>query len=304
MLKKSVILFLVLFSFNTVAQNRDSNFKITLDSLIQQDNFSEFIYVQLDKFSKNASVENLTIFESISSELWRIPKNENENTAQLYYYINYAYNLKQFGFINQSIIQYEKAFSFYNNINVKFDIIEFCLKPLANNYTRLGDVDRAEDILKITIDKAQKQNNTTQIIAGYSNLAVVFRTKGEYAKAINYLNLGLNLTTEEEIKARIYSDLAINFLYLNEVKKAKENIQLSNKYNVRNNSSISIKNKITLANCFVKNKNFDKAIIQFENALKTTKITFGERDREVAKIHNQLAEVYSKTNQIEKGLIY
>ncbi len=304
MLKKLVILFSVFISFITVAQNGNSDFKRTLDSLKQQDNLSEFIYVQLDEFAKHPSVENLTIFESISSESWRIPKNENENTAQLYYYINYAYNLKQFGFINQSIIQYEKAFSFYNNINVKFDIIEFCLKPLANNYTRLGDVDRAEDILKITIEKAQKQNNTTQIIAGYSNLAVVFRTKGEYSKAINYLNLGLNLTTEKEIKARIYSDLAIHFLYLNEVEKAKENIQLSNKYNVGNNSSISTKNKITLANCFVKNKNFDKAIIQFENALKAAKITFGEYDREVAKIYNQIAEVYSKTNQIEKGLIY
>ena len=124
MLKKFVILFSVFISFITVAQNGNSDFKRTLDSLKQQDNLSEFIYVQLDEFAKHPSVENLTIFESISSESWRIPKNENENTAQLYYYINYAYNLKQFGFINQSIIQYEKAFSFYNNINVKFDIIE------------------------------------------------------------------------------------------------------------------------------------------------------------------------------------
>jgi tetratricopeptide (TPR) repeat protein len=262
MLKNVVSLFIVLFSLITVAQNVDSTFKATVDSLKKQDNFSEFIYVQLDEFAQHSTVENLTIFKAISSELWRLPKNENENTAHLYYYINYAYNLKEFGFINQSIIQYEKAFYFYKKVTVKFDIIEFCLKPLANNYTRLGDVDRAEDILKITIEKAQKEKNTVQIIAGYSNLAVAFRTKGEYSKAINYLNLGLNLTTEKQVKSRIYSDLAINYLFIDEVQKAKENIQLSNKLNAQKNNSISIRNYITLGNCFVKKKEFENALIQ------------------------------------------
>ena len=304
MLKNVFILFLVLFSAFSLAQNTGSNLKKTLDSLKQQDNFSEFIYVQLDEFNKNASAENLSIFKNISSKLWRNPSNKTENTAQLYFYINYAYNLKQFGFINQSIVQYEKAFSIYENTQIKFDIIEYCLKPMANNYTRLGDVDRAEDILKITIEKAQKENKKAQIIAGYSNLAIVFRTEGEYLKAINYLNLGLNLTTEKQVKARIYSDLAINFLYLNNIEKAKENVQPSNEFNIDNNGSISTKNKITLANCFVQNKEFEKAIIQFENALKIAKKTFGEHDREVAKIYNQIAEVYAQTNQSEKGLIY
>ncbi|PCH53471.1 MAG: hypothetical protein COC22_02665, partial [Flavobacteriaceae bacterium] len=302
MLKKIVILFLVFLSVISAAQNAN-NIKTKLDSLKQQDNLSEFIYVQLDEFTKNASIENLTIFKNISSKLWRNPFTNTENTAQLYFYINYAYNLKQFGFINLSIVQYEKALSFYENTQIKYNIIEYCLKPLANNYTRLGDVDRAEDILKITIEKAQKENNKTQIIASYSNLAIVFRTKGAYYKAINYLNLGLNLTTKNELKARIYSDLAINFLYLNEIEKVKKNIQLSNKFNVDNNSILT-KNNITLANYFVQKKEFNKAIIQFENALKTALKAFGKHDREVAKIYNQIAEVYGQTNQSEKGLIY
>jgi len=302
MLKKVIILFLVLFSVISVAQNRVSNLKTTLDSLKQQNNFSEFIYVQLDEFAKNPSVENLIIFEKISSELWRNPSNKTENTAQLYFYINYAYNLKQFGFINQSIIQYEKAFSFYKNNNIKFDIIEFCLKPLANNYTRLGDVDRAEDILKITIEKAQKDTNTIQIIAGYSNLAVVLRAKGAYSQAINYLNLGLNLTTENQVKARIYSDLAINYLFLEEVQKAETNIQLSNQLNTQKNSGVSTRNSITLGNCFVKKKEFEKALKEFEIALTKAKIIFGKNDREVAKIYNQIAAIYKEKKQFENAL--
>lgn len=302
MLKNAVILFLILFSFITVAQDADFNFKITVDSLKQQDDFSEFIYVQLDEFARHPSVENLAIFESISSNLWRNPSNKSENTAQLYLHINYAYNLKQFGFINQSIIQYEKAYAIYKKNNIEFDIIEFVLKPLANNYTRLGDDNRAEDILKITIEKAQKENKTDQIIAGYSNLAVVFRTKGEYSKAINYLNLGLNLTTEKQVKSRIYSDLAIYYLFLGDIKKAEEHILVSSQLNVKENSSISTRNAVTLGNCFVQMKEFDKALIQFEKALKNAKIVFGKNDREIAKIYNIIAEVYNEKRQIEKAL--
>ena len=303
MLKNVVILFFAFFNVISVAQNTESKLKTTLDSLKQQDNFSEFIYIQLDEYAKNPSIEDLKLFDEVLTNLWRNPKDNKEKTAQLYLHTNYAYNLKQFGFINPSVIQYEEAYAIYNN-NIQFDIIEYCLKPLANNYTRLGDVDRAEDILKITIEKAQKDSNTTQIIAGYSNLATVFRTKGEYLKAINYLNLALNLGEEKEVKSRIYSDLAINFLYLSAIEKAKENVQLSNQFNVGNNSSISTKNNIILANCFVQSKKFNKAIVQFESALKNAKKVFGEHDREVAKIYNQIAEVFDLTNQREKGLIY
>ena len=301
--KNVVMLFLVLFSVISVAQNTDSSFKIRLDLLKQQDNYSEFIYTQLDEYAKKPSTENLKLFDEISTGLWRNPINNTEKIAQLYLHINYAFYSKQFGFINQSIIQYENAYAIYNS-SIQFDIIEYCLKPLANNYTRLGDVDRAEDILKITIEKAQKEGNKTHIIAGYSNLATVFRTKGEYVKAINYLNLALNLGNKKEVKSKIYSDLAITFLYLNDIEKAKENVQFSNQFNVNNNSSISTKNNTTLANCFVQKKEFEKAIIQFESALKNAQKAFGEHDREVAKIYNQIAEVYSQTNQIENGLIY
>jgi hypothetical protein len=152
MLINRLFVFLVFFSISIVAQKSTPNFKIKTDSLKQQNNLSEFIYVHLDEFANNPSAEKLAIFETVSANLWRNPINERENTAKLYFHINYAYYLKQYGFIGQSIIQYEEAYAFYvKNKLKKFDIIEFCLKPLANNYTRLGDADRAKDIIKITV---------------------------------------------------------------------------------------------------------------------------------------------------------
>lgn len=303
MLKNRIILIFLFFNATLIAQNVDSNFEIRVDSLKQQDNLSEFIYVHLDEFVKNPTVGRLSIFDVVSSNLWRNPSNKNEQTAQLYFYINYGYYLKQFGFINQSIIQYEQAYASYKkNKNSTFDIIEFCLKPLANNYTRLGDVARAEDILKITIETAQIENKKNQVISGYSNLATVFRTKGKYSQAINYLLLGLNLTTEKQIKSKIYSDLAINYLYLNEVQKAAAYILMSNKLNVEKDNSILMRNAITKGTYFVQKKEFDKALIEFENALITAKIVFGNSDREVAKIYNHLAAIYREKSQFKTAL--
>jgi len=305
MFKNKLLLLVIFFSVSIVAQKTSSKFNAILDSLKKKDNYAEFIYIHLEEFVKNPTIENITIFEQLSTRLWRSPKNEKEATSQLYFYINYAYHLKQFGFIDQSIINYENGYNCYKKNKIKnYDIIEFCLKPLANNYTRLGDVDRAEDILKITIEKAQEEKRNDQIIAGYSNLASVFRTKGAFDVAINYLNLALNLSTSKLEKSRIYSDLAINFLLLGDFKKAEENVDASNRLNTINDLAILTRNEKTLGACFVEKQEFNKALIEFEKALKNAIAIFGKNDREVAKIYNQIAVVYShkkEWNQAQKS---
>jgi len=303
MLKKKIVLFFLFFTIILCAQKVTPDFKNNIELLKKQDNLSEYIYTHLDEFAKNPTINNLSLFEDILAKLWRTSSNKKESTALLYFYVNYAFQLKQFGLINQSIFQYEKAYSVYTTSYLtNYDIIEYCLKPLANNYTRLGDVDRAEDILKITIEKAQKEGKQEQIIAGYSNLAIVIRTKGNYNKAINYLNLGLNLAIKKQLKSRLYSDLAINYLYLNDVEKAKENCEISNNLNIEKEHSIFFRNSKTLGLIFLRKKKFENALIEFNDALKTAIIVFGENNREVAKIYNQIAEVYKEQQQYNEAL--
>ncbi|REE83297.1 CHAT domain-containing protein [Lutibacter oceani] len=304
MLKKGIIAFVFLCNFLVSAQQFSDSFILSIDSLKQQNNYSEFIYVHLDEFAKNTTIESLVLYKNLESNLWRNPLNKEEKVAQLYFYINYAYQLKQFGFINESINYYEKAYSFYKRNYINYNIIEYCLKPLANNYTRLGDVDRAEDIIKITIEKAIKEKSDTQIGSGYLNLAAVYRTKGNYVTAIKYLNLGLLNASSNNQKAKIHSDKAINFLFLSEFENSKKEAILSNTLNVLNDLSISTRNSITLGSCFISKNKFEPALIEFEKALKFSKIIFGKNDRETAKIYNKIAEVYWFQNKSEIALSY
>jgi len=113
MFKNKLLLLVIFFSVSIVAQKTSSKFNAILDSLKKKDNYAEFIYIHLEEFVKNPTIENITIFEQLSTRLWRSPKNEKEATSQLYFYINYAYHLKQFGFIDQSIINYENGYNCY-----------------------------------------------------------------------------------------------------------------------------------------------------------------------------------------------
>ena len=296
------LFFLLFFCNFLVSAQQNNNFKTTVNALKEQENYSEFIYVHLDEFVKKPSIKNLAIYKSLESNLWRNPVNKDENIAQLYFYINYAYNLKEFGFINQSINYYEKAYFHYKKNALAYNIIEYCLKPLANNYTRLGDVDRAEDILKITIEQAFAEKNNEQIASGYLNLASVYRTTSNFLTAINYLELGLTYAKSNHQKATINSDLAINYLFLKSLNKAKKYANLSNQLNVQNTASISFRNFNTLGGCFLLTKEFNKALVEFDKALELAKTAFGDNDREVAKIYNQIAEVYALQNDFKLAL--
>jgi len=305
MLKKWMFLSLILISFLTVAQTSTDYFKILKDSLKQQNNFSEYIYAHLDEFVKKPTTENLDILKTVENSLWRNPKTTIEATALLYYYVNYAYYLKQFGLINESVVSYEKAYNCYKKNKIpNYDIVEYCLKPLANNYTRLGDADRAEDILKIYIEQAQKNNNVEHLVSGYLNLSIVLRTKGEIFTANNYLNLALELTSSKQSKSFIYSNLAVNYLFINDLNNAEKYVSLSSQLNVEKDLKISVKNETTLGSCFLKKNELDKALYHFEKGFKNAKTIFGKNDREVAKVMLQIAEVYKRQNNYEESLLW
>ena len=284
------------------AQQLNNTFLNQINTLKNKDDFSEYIYVHLDEFAANASTENLVIFEKLELDLWRNAETKNEKIAQLYFYINYAYQLKEFGFINKSINYYEKAFAYFKKNSLNYNIVEYCLKPLANNYTRLGDLNRAEDILKVTIEKVLKLNNEGQLASAYLNLAAVYRAKGAFKEAINLLNMALlNVKTNEQ-KAKINSDIAINFLMLGDCENSKKFVNISKKSNLKKDVTITIRNLNTLGSCFLSVNEFDLALKEFENALWFSKKYYGANNREVAKIYNSIGETYSLNNEFQKAL--
>jgi len=152
------------------------------------------IYNAVDIFVAHPSakaLQNLTHFES---DFWKNPKpkTKDELLAMVVLNCNKAYYENQFGQTEKAIASYEKAWQIYQKNKLSdYDIIEFCLKPLGNLYTILGDYDSAENTIKqyffIVNTSKNYPDAQRQKFAAILNLSNVYQSSGKISLAIELL---------------------------------------------------------------------------------------------------------------------
>lgn len=181
--------------------------------LKQEDNLEEWIYYMLD-YVYEQPVTRVAVLNEIDNWAWRKPKNENERAAWLDMLTGQGYYLMYEGNILPSIETYEEAYRFYNATPIPgTDILEYILKPLGNNYTRLGDYERAAFIHHKALETARKQGDVRQIAGVYNNLAVVFQMQDMFADAIQAGLAGLQYApANSSIAGLLHSSLADVYL--------------------------------------------------------------------------------------------
>lgn len=192
--------------FPDVLKKRTEQFK-------QEDNLEEWIYYMLD-YVYEQPVNRIAILNEIDNWAWRKPKNENERAAWLDMLTGQGYYLMYEGNILPSIETYEEAYRFYNAAPFPgTDILEYILKPLGNNYTRLGDYERAAFIHSKALELARKGGDVRQIAGVYNNLAVVFQMQDMFVDAIQSGLAGLRYApANSSIAGLLHSSLADVYL--------------------------------------------------------------------------------------------
>jgi CHAT domain-containing protein len=152
------------------------------------------IYLAIDSFIAHPSAKALQNLTNTETSFWKNqnPKTKDELLAIVVLNCNKAYYENQFGQTERAITSYEKAWQIYEKNKLKdYNIIEYCLKPLGNLYTVLGDYDSAENTIKqyfyiVNTSKnypeAQKQK-----FAAILNLSNVYISSGKSTSAIELL---------------------------------------------------------------------------------------------------------------------
>lgn len=172
-------LFCYLFLFSSLiifGQNR----------LTQEDK----IYHAVDYFVAHPTAENLHNISLTERAFWKNakPKTKDELLAIVILNCNKAYYENQFNKVQAAVASYEKAWEIYQKYHLRnYDIIEYCLKPLGNLYTVLGDYDNAENTIKQYYFIAEKEKNQPQKIAAILNLSNVYQSAGKADLAIDLL---------------------------------------------------------------------------------------------------------------------
>ena len=175
------------------------------------------IYKALDLFTSNPSEENLYHLESFSKSISTTIDATKDKNALLAYVVlncNKAYYENQFGKTNQAISSYEKAWQVYQKNKLRdYDIVEFCLKPLGNLYTIIGDYDNAENTIKQYYYLAVKSKNQQQKLAAILNLSNVYQSSGRSTAAIELLEKTIQTETLSNIqKGILWNNLGNNYI--------------------------------------------------------------------------------------------
>ena len=155
---------------------------LTQISFSQSLSLEDKIYNAIDTFIAKPTAENINNLNITEKEFWKNqkPKTKDDLLAIVILNSNKAYYEKQFNQVQKAVSSYEKAWKTYKKYNLSnYDIIEYCLKPLGNLYTLLGDYDNAENTIKQYYYIATKEKNKQQQFAAVVNLSNVYQNSGK-----------------------------------------------------------------------------------------------------------------------------
>lgn len=270
-------------------------------------NQEDKIYNAVDVFIATPSAKALQDLTNTENDFWKNtkPKTTAEFLAIVVLNCNKAYYENQFGQTQNAVASYEKAWQIYQKRKLNnYDIIEYCLKPLGNLYTVLGDYDSAENTIKqyyfiVNTTKnypdAQKQKT-----AAILNLSNVYQSSGKINLAIELLEN--TLKTEKLSNAQkgiLLNNLGnsyllssgTNLMSLKIHQKAENAFELAVKYlKLEKNQSEALSNSYrNLATLSLQRKQFDEANSYLEKAEKLFLEIPNLQPRKIAKLYYEKA---------------
>jgi CHAT domain-containing protein/tetratricopeptide (TPR) repeat protein len=257
----------------------------------------ESIFSATETFSANANPESLKILEQKEKSFQ--PKTKAEFLAMVYLLCNKSYYFANNNLQQKAISNYEKAWQVYQknipNESLKtYDIIEFCLKPLGNLYTQIGDYSNAENIIKQYFYIANTEKNSPHKYAAILNLSIAYQSSGKNQDAINLLKKTIQTEKLTNIqKGILHNSLGNNYLISNDKDSAKKNYIISIEY-LKNSSDPK-----TLSNAYKNLALLNNDITLFQKAKKLFLSNKNNSARDNAKFYKDEATLLFKNNKID-----
>jgi len=261
----------------------------------------ENIYVAAETFIKNKNSTSLKRLSKQESIFKTQAKTKEEQLALVFLQCNKGYYLGEISKLKEAIITFEDALKRFNSYELSrfsdFDIIESCLNPLGNLYTKTGDYTNAVSTITQYIFLAEKSKNTKHQISGAINLAKLYQTIGKKETAIKIIEDALKLSRISEAQKSNLETIKTNYLIT---------LNKQNKTSILNNTStvstyLKQKNEYLIE---LQNGNYIEALIAFENAKKhLSEVNLS--NRYLAKFHIEEAQLFhllKKQNNALKSL--
>lgn len=230
-------------------------------------------------------------------------KSKDEHLAVVFLQCNKAFYLNDVNQLKTAITTYEEAWKRYNNHNLSilsdYDMIEYCLKPLGNLYTKSNNYTNAENTIQQYITLAKKTKNKEQYVAGIINLSALYQTRGMHASVLELINQsrevsGISPSQQEKLNSlKSFSKMALKSSQIND---------FSTQVDVSTVNSPFIEHRLAYQMA-LKNKDYRKALEHFNLSKELQKkelLTI----REMAKRHVEEAQLYFVLNDFDNADFY
>ena len=159
----------------------------------EADDLSGWIYEQI-QWVAEAPAARATALIRAANETWRRPQTTAEVQAWLDLLTNEGYSLLLGGAIVPSTDAYTAAYEWAHQHQELVEpelLLENILKPLGNNYTRLGDYEQALFIHQKALAIALAGKHKPALAGAYSNIANTCSNMGRPGQALEYCQKGL-----------------------------------------------------------------------------------------------------------------
>ena len=177
---------------------------------------------------QNQVLDGLHLLDSIlhPQTRWREPDNEEERKFLGWLHMRQAQNYNLCNRFFDAKVWYESAIEWLTNAPYKPEgIAEYCILPLANIYTRLGDYEQAEKHMQTARDMAiatskEKPNIMAKI---YSDWGLIYLDLKQADTAINLWQKGLALEgVPDKTRGNLFANLGGIYADLNQVSQAEQ----------------------------------------------------------------------------------
>jgi tetratricopeptide (TPR) repeat protein len=201
-----------------------------LRQLHEKNDLAGWIYLQIQWVAEDP-VNRSQFLREAGGQVWRAPSTAEEIQAWLDFLINEGYALLVSGDIVHSTDAYTSAFQWARRHAELTDdslVLDNILKPLGNNYTRLGDFEQALFIHQKALAIASALHEPDALASTYSNLANTTSNMGRDAESLDYCRKGLAIAkSASSIRGLLLSEQADALMALDQPEAARQSIRQS-----------------------------------------------------------------------------